>query len=214
VEEPRVQTFTVPWRKVCAALPAVALIGSGLTLTALAGPAGESDGAVARKVSPAIVVPDVAPDGPAAQPESTKPQTDAYRRGVAALPASHRPSANPAWSTSVAAKRMTKPLEPTKATPRAPAPGRPGSIPIDVPAPQPTVTLGAPAPPAPSAPSAPPASPSAPSTTSEPVPPSCLPVSPGPELSSVPAAADPAPLKPCLPLATPPAALHPAGPPP
>ena len=50
----RVPTIDVPWRKVCAALPALALVGGGITLNALAGPDIKGVG------SPAIVVPDVA----------------------------------------------------------------------------------------------------------------------------------------------------------
>ena len=48
----RVPTIDVPWRKVCAALPALALVGGGITLNALAGPDIKGVG------SPAIVVPD------------------------------------------------------------------------------------------------------------------------------------------------------------
>jgi hypothetical protein len=52
-----VRTITLPWRKACAALPAVALIGGGI---ALATPTGDVRRLPVSKVSPAIVVPGTA----------------------------------------------------------------------------------------------------------------------------------------------------------
>lgn len=50
----RVRTIELPWRRACAALPAVALIGGGI---AMAGPAGDARSVHVSKDSPAIVVP-------------------------------------------------------------------------------------------------------------------------------------------------------------
>ena len=63
----RVQAIAVPWRKVCAALPAVTLIGASIAFAAPSAPARDIMGAVSND-SPAIVVPDTAltmPDVPA-----------------------------------------------------------------------------------------------------------------------------------------------------
>jgi Transglycosylase SLT domain len=66
----RVRTIVLPWRRACAALPAVALIGGGI---AMAGPAGDVRRVQVSKDSPAVVVPGRAltmppvPAGPGAQ---------------------------------------------------------------------------------------------------------------------------------------------------
>jgi Transglycosylase SLT domain len=52
-----VRTVALPWRKACAALPAVALIGGGI---ALAAPASDTKGVLVSKTSSAIVVPNAA----------------------------------------------------------------------------------------------------------------------------------------------------------
>jgi hypothetical protein len=54
-----VQLIAVPWRKVCAALPAVALIGAGIAFAAPAAPAFDIN-AVAASNNSSIVVPDTA----------------------------------------------------------------------------------------------------------------------------------------------------------
>jgi Transglycosylase SLT domain len=53
-----VKTFVVPWRRICAALPAVALIGGGIALTAA--PARDLTDVAVSNGSAVIVVPDVA----------------------------------------------------------------------------------------------------------------------------------------------------------
>lgn len=55
-----VYTITVPWRRVCAALPAVALIVGGIALDTQATPARHTKGTAVSKDSAAIVVPDMA----------------------------------------------------------------------------------------------------------------------------------------------------------
>ena len=56
----RLLTVAVPWRRLCAALPAVALIGGGIAASAPPAPARDTKAVVASGVSAAIVVPDVA----------------------------------------------------------------------------------------------------------------------------------------------------------
>ena len=56
----RVQLIAVPWRKVCAALPAVALIGAGIAFAAPAAPALDINASAVSNNSAAIVVPDTA----------------------------------------------------------------------------------------------------------------------------------------------------------
>src|SRR5674476_1035219 len=51
------RTITLPWRKACATIPAVALISGGI---ALASPAEDLKSAAASKASPALVVPGTA----------------------------------------------------------------------------------------------------------------------------------------------------------
>jgi hypothetical protein len=84
----RVQTIKVPWRKVCGALPAVALIGSGIAITALAGPAHHNKGGVVSKRPPAIVVPDVPLAVPAAPaPGSVDPFAESrHKKSALVLP--------------------------------------------------------------------------------------------------------------------------------
>ena len=78
----RVHTIRLPWRKVCASLPAFVLIGAGIALTTYTAPAPGSLGVAVSKDAPAIVVPDTAvtlpavagPDAPAlVLPEGTNP---------------------------------------------------------------------------------------------------------------------------------------------
>ena len=57
-----VRTITLPWRKACALLPAVALIGGGI---AMAAPARDVKSIPVAKTSPAVVVPGVALTMPA-----------------------------------------------------------------------------------------------------------------------------------------------------
>ena len=56
----RLLTVTVPWRKVLAALPAVALIGGGIAFSAPAAPVKDFKSVTVSSDSPAIVVPDTA----------------------------------------------------------------------------------------------------------------------------------------------------------
>ncbi len=56
----RLLTLTVPWRRICAAVPALALVGGGLALSAPATLAKNLSGVAASSNSPAIVVPDTA----------------------------------------------------------------------------------------------------------------------------------------------------------
>jgi len=56
------RTITLPWRKACATIPAIALISGGI---ALASPAGDVKSVSASKASPAIVVPGTAMAMPA-----------------------------------------------------------------------------------------------------------------------------------------------------
>jgi hypothetical protein len=56
----RARTIALPWRRVCGALPALALIGGGIALISLNSPGANLNGASASKVSPAIVVPSTA----------------------------------------------------------------------------------------------------------------------------------------------------------
>jgi hypothetical protein len=58
-------TITVPWRRVCAVLPALALVAGGIALDAQADPVRPTKGAAAPKASAAIVVPDIAVTIPA-----------------------------------------------------------------------------------------------------------------------------------------------------
>ncbi|MEO6145091.1 MAG: lytic murein transglycosylase [Dermatophilaceae bacterium] len=53
-------TITVPWRRICAAIPALALVGGGLALSTPANLAKNLNGVAASSSSPAIVVPDTA----------------------------------------------------------------------------------------------------------------------------------------------------------
>jgi len=56
------RTITLPWRKACATIPAIALISGGI---ALASPAGDVESVSASKASPTIVVPGTAMAMPA-----------------------------------------------------------------------------------------------------------------------------------------------------
>ncbi len=74
--------ITVPWRKVCAALPAVALLGAGIAVSAPAALGNNIHGVAVSSESPVVVVPDTAlnlpapagvSDLPAAVPEAPAP---------------------------------------------------------------------------------------------------------------------------------------------
>ena len=58
-------TITVPWRRVCAVLPALALIGGGIALDAQANPVRPAKAPAVARNSTAIVVPDIAVTIPA-----------------------------------------------------------------------------------------------------------------------------------------------------
>ena len=59
------RTFTLPWRRVCAVLPSVALIGGGIGFSAAPAPAHNIRGVAVSSSSPAVVVPDTALSMPA-----------------------------------------------------------------------------------------------------------------------------------------------------
>jgi membrane-bound lytic murein transglycosylase B len=61
----RVRTITLPLRKICASLPAVALISGGVVLSASAAPTADIHAGAASSSKPAVVVPDVAMTMPA-----------------------------------------------------------------------------------------------------------------------------------------------------
>ena len=65
----RLKTFTVSWRRICAAVPAVALIGGGIALSAP--PTHNITGVAVSSSSPAVVVPDTALSLPAPAGVST-----------------------------------------------------------------------------------------------------------------------------------------------
>jgi len=65
------RTFTVPWHRVCAVLPSVALIGGGIIFSAAAAPAHNIPGIAVSKSSTAVVVPDTALSMPAPAGVST-----------------------------------------------------------------------------------------------------------------------------------------------
>jgi Transglycosylase SLT domain len=97
----RGQSMGAFWRKVCAALPAVVLIGGGITLSAQAEPI---DDVAVSKGSPAIVVPDVALES------------------SSNLPAPGSPSALPA-PTSTTPLPVPVPLTPALVLPAGTVPG-------------------------------------------------------------------------------------------
>jgi len=77
----QLKTFTVPWRRVCAMIPSVALIGGGIAISAPA--ANIIRGVAVSSSSPAVVVPDTALSLPA--PEGIS--TDASRLAAEVAPA-------------------------------------------------------------------------------------------------------------------------------
>lgn len=68
----RVRTIAAPWSKVCAALPAVALVGAGIAFAAPTAPARDLRTVAVSSTSSAIVVPDTALTMPAS-PAPTPP---------------------------------------------------------------------------------------------------------------------------------------------
>lgn len=102
----RARTVSVRWRKVYAALPAVALIGGSIALTAQTAPARDLKGVSVSRDSPAIVVPNTALTMPAvAGPEAP----------ALVLPEGN----NPGSSTPVALDNMGIPTRALKAYERA-----------------------------------------------------------------------------------------------
>ena len=82
-----VKTVVVPLRKICAALPAVALIGAGIAFTAPVAPARDYKGVAVSSNSAAVVVPDTALTMPAVQaPSWTDPFTVAAPQAPALVP--------------------------------------------------------------------------------------------------------------------------------
>ena len=61
----RLLTLTVPWRKMLAAVPAVALLGAGIAVSAPAAPGRHSDQVAVSSGTPVVVVPDLALNLPA-----------------------------------------------------------------------------------------------------------------------------------------------------
>ena len=84
----RMRTMSDHLRKVCAVLPAIALIGGGVGLTALAEPAPTIKGVAVSNDSPAIVVPDIALTMPAVPaPISTPNPADPFAAAPREAPA-------------------------------------------------------------------------------------------------------------------------------
>jgi len=82
------RTMSDHLRKVCAVLPAIALIGGGVGLTALAEPAPTIKGVAVSNDSPAIVVPDIALTMPAVPaPISTPNPADPFAAAPREAPA-------------------------------------------------------------------------------------------------------------------------------
>jgi len=86
----RIRLIAVPWRKTCAVLPAVALIGGGI---ALAAPAGHHMSAAASQGSPAIVVPGAALSMPAFPAGARAPRAPGLALPAGTTPGSPTPVA-------------------------------------------------------------------------------------------------------------------------
>src|SRR5450759_4842749 len=69
----RTRRITASWRKVCAALPAVALLGAGIAVSAPAALGRNIHGVAVSSGSPVVVVPDTALNLPAPAGVSTVP---------------------------------------------------------------------------------------------------------------------------------------------
>jgi Transglycosylase SLT domain len=76
------KTFTVPWRRICAAIPSVALIGGGIAISAPP-QAHHINGVAVSSHSPAIIVPDL----PLSLPAPAGIPTDASRLAAEVAPA-------------------------------------------------------------------------------------------------------------------------------
>jgi hypothetical protein len=87
----RPQTFTVPWRRICAAIPSVALIGGGIAISAPP-QAHTINGVAVSSHSPAIVVPDL----PLRMPAPAGIPTDASPLAAEVAPAPAPALAGPA----------------------------------------------------------------------------------------------------------------------
>lgn len=102
-----VRRIAVPWRRTCAALPAFALIGAGVVLSASAAPTGDPMGASTSTHSPAIVVPGTALTMPADSGDPFHPGTQQAPEAPALLlPAGTAPGS----STLVALDSMGVPV--------------------------------------------------------------------------------------------------------
>ena len=108
------QTMSVCWRKVCATLPAVVLIGGGITLSAHAEPISE---VAFSKDAPAIVVPDVAMEPPSTLSTLSAPGT------TSALPAPAPTSTDPL--------AVPAPLTPALVLPAGTVPGSSTPVTLD-----------------------------------------------------------------------------------
>ena len=108
------QTMLVCWRKVCATLPAVLLIGGGITLSAHAEPISE---VAFSKDAPAIVVPDVAMEPPSTLSTLSAPGT------TSALPAPAPTSTDPL--------AVPAPLTPALVLPAGTVPGSSTPVTLD-----------------------------------------------------------------------------------
>ena len=86
----RLQTFTVPWRRICAAIPSVALIGGGIAISAPP-QAHNINGVAVSSHSPVIVVPDL----PLSMPAPAGIPTDASRLAAEVAPALAGPAPSP-----------------------------------------------------------------------------------------------------------------------
>ena len=87
----RLKTVTVPWRRICAAIPSVALIGGGIAISAPPAPARNIKSVAVSSHSPVIVVPDLPLSMPA--PAGT-PDTSRLAAEVAPAPAGAVPSSS------------------------------------------------------------------------------------------------------------------------
>jgi hypothetical protein len=186
----------VPWLKVLGALPAIALIGGGIALTARPDSAPDSNAVVASKHAPATVVPDGTPAIPTAPaPPSADPSAAATPQTPGLVP----PKVPvPGSSTPLTMNREGIPVtKPARAGDGNAAPGRPGSILPNVPRQPPAVARRA----------------SSPGSSARPVPARPVPARPSPAPPN-PAPPNPAPPNPTPPSPTPPSVTEPTPEPP
>jgi len=113
----RLQTFTVPWRRTCAAIPSVALIGGRIAISAPP-QAHNINGVALSSHSPAIVVPDLPLSLPA--PAGIPKEASRLAAEVAPAPA----LAGPTPSSSVVNPDISDPRSRPRGLPASSLPGR------------------------------------------------------------------------------------------